>query len=396
MTRKQATRRSSLVRDPAFRLVFCAFACFGLLFGVWQVALADLQLALSLSEGTLGAAITVGFVASFPAMLLGGRLADRVGTGRLMGGAALAMALAFLGLAFVGQYAALIGLLLVFFGASGAFDVGINAAAIGVEQENSRPAIPYLHAAFSGSAALGALAAGLLLFLGVPFRVLYLMITLVMCILAYGAYRRRAPAGSGDTGSATTPTATRLYRVPAILLLAGITGLAFLSEGTLETWSAIYLRSSLDAPALLGAGGPTVFHAAMLAGRLLSGRAVTVLGRRRLLCVAGASAGLGMLVALATTAPPLVLLGLLVTGLALAGVAPIAFSLAGDLAPGRAGEASSVITTVGYTGFLLGPALIGGLAELAGLRVALGSVAVAGGAIAALSTRVASKSNRER
>jgi MFS family permease len=88
--------------------------------------------------------------------------------------------------------------------------------------------------------------------------------------------------------------------------------------------------------------------------------------------------------ALATDLPVLVLAGFLVVGLALAGVAPIAFSLAGDAAPRRAGAASAVITTIGYGGFLLGPGLVGGLAEVSSLRLALLVVAAAGIAISAL------------
>ncbi len=75
-------------------------------------------------------------------------------------------------------------------------------------------------------------------------------------------------------------------------------------------------------------------------------------------------------------------------GLALSAVVPIAFSVAGDLAPGRAGGAISVVTTLGYGGFLVGPVLVGGLAELLGLRAALGAIVVAGIAIFILSLRV--------
>jgi MFS family permease len=80
--------------------------------------------------------------------------------------------------------------------------------------------------------------------------------------------------------------------------------------------------------------------------------------------------------------------GFLLVGLALAAVAPVAFSVAGDLVPERAGSAVSVVTTVGYGGFLLGPPLVGGLAEVVGLRAALGVVAAAGLAIFLLSLRL--------
>lgn len=54
-----------------------------------------------------------------------------------------------------------------------------------------------------------------------------------------------------------------------------------------------------------------------------------------------------MALALATAAPVLVVVGFLVVGLAISGVAPLAFSAAGDLAPERAGAAVSVVTTFG-------------------------------------------------
>ncbi|MDQ3590356.1 MAG: hypothetical protein M3392_08995 [Actinomycetota bacterium] len=47
-----------------------------------------------------------------------------------------------------------------------------------------------------------------------------------------------------------------------------------------------------------------------------------------------------------------------------------------------------MVTTLGYGGFLLGPVVVGGLAELLGLRVALGTIAVAGLLIFTLALRL--------
>jgi MFS family permease len=99
-----------------------------------------------------------------------------------------------------------------------------------------------------------------------------------------------------------------------------------------------------------------------------------------------------MALSLATREPLLVVAGFLVVGLALSAVVPVAFSTAGDLAPsGRAGAAISVVTTFGYGGFLLGPVIVGGLAEVFGLRVALGTIVVAGILIFAFSLRLAGR-----
>jgi MFS family permease len=132
---------------------------------------------------------------------------------------------------------------------------------------------------------------------------------------------------------------------------------------------------------LLAAAGPAVFHVAMFIGRMASAAVVQRLGSHAVLRGAGLLAALGMTLALATDVPAWTLAGFLVTGLALAAVAPQAFSIAGDHARGFGGEASSLITMVSYSGFLLGPALIGGLSQAYGLRVALASLIVAGLAI---------------
>jgi MFS family permease len=66
--------------------------------------------------------------------------------------------------------------------------------------------------------------------------------------------------------------------------------------------------------------------------------------------------------------------------------------MAGDVAPGGTGAAVSVVTTLGYGGFLLGPVIVGGIAELAGLRAALLTIVAAGLVIAALALRVSATS----
>ena len=90
------------------------------------------------------------------------------------------------------------------------------------------------------------------------------------------------------------------------------------------------------------------------------------------------------MLALSTQSAPIILGGFLVTGLAVAVIAPVTFSIVGDVAPERVGEASSILATVAYLGLLLGPVIVGGLAEFLGLRLALASIIVMGGFISLL------------
>lgn len=370
-----------------------AFIVFGFLFGIWQVLLTDLSASLGLSSGALGFALTAGLTASIPAMLVGGRLGDRLGQRVIIVGAALVMGSVFLGLAFVQSHAVLIALLVALFAASGMYDVGINAGAMALEHVNGQKVIPYMHAGFSGGCIIGALSAGLFVAAGVPFRLLYIVVTVSVWSIVGVVWKcLHAPRPASMQAAPSNEKRNRLglYKNTALLLIAFITTLAYLSEGAVGNWSASYLRRTLGLTVTLGAAGVAVFHTAMLCGRVAAGELVKRLGSRTTLKLAGLATALGMAIALSTDLLAIILLGLLIVGSSVSMVAPVAFSIAGELAPDRAGEASSVITTIGYGGLLVGPSLIGGAAEVAGLRAALAVVIVAGMMICFLSLYIPS------
>lgn len=388
------TTLPSAARDPspAFAPVLGTFAAFGLMYGVWQVLLADLALDLRLSTGALGAALSVGALASIPVMLVGGRLADRFGPARLVAAAALGLAAALVGVAFAPTYPALLALLILFTGSSGLYDVAINTLAVHHGRAARREVLPAFHAGFSGFAALGALLAGLLLAGGVPFRLVYLPLAVAVAAVALLVWRTvplARPAGPANAAPADAdPAARSVYRHPTVLLLAALALMAFFGEGAVENWSTLYLREHLHVPAAVGAAGVAVFHAAMLLGRLGAARLLPAVGRRTWLLLAGALGAVGTALATGSALAVPAVAGLLLVGLALAAVAPVAFSLAGDAAPRQVGAATSVITTIGYFGFLVGPSVIGGVAQFSSLRTALMLVGVASAVILALAWRL--------
>ena len=321
-------------------------------------------------------------------MALLGWAADRLGRRVFICLSAGAFGVGVVGLAFSGGYVAMLVALVVIYAASGLYDVGINAAGVDLERAAGRRFMSYLHAAFSAGGMVGALSAGALLQAGVGYRYVYLAVLGPLAVLILTVATTRfapteaaaddAPEGGEKTGR------YGLYGSPPLLLVAAIATLALLAEGEMEHWSGVYLRGTLGLPALLGGSGVAVFYGSMAIGRFAAAGVIGVLGDRRTLLGAGLLTAGGMSLALATREPVLVVAGFLLVGLALSAVVPIAFSTAGDLAPGRPGAAISVVTTLGYGGFLLGPALVGGLAEAVGLRGALGIIVAAGLSIAAL------------
>lgn len=374
------TEPRSVVFTRVFVYALLGFATFGFISGILHVVVTDLLTAFNLTSGTLGRAFTIGSIGSLPIMFYGGRVADRFGQKALLAISAIALATALVGTSLAQSYSALILLLLLSACASGALDVGINAASITAEQRSGRKLIAYCHAAFSGFAALSALLAGLVLSAGISFRFLYLLAAFVcalyvVTILLGGGLPREVPKEIASKGIHRPRS---LFREPVLLLLGGIVALAAISESSLEIWSAVYLRNVLSLPALVGASGVAGYHLAMFIGRLLMARLTLRFARRTLLTASGLTALIGMTLALSTTHSVLILAGFFIVGLALAGVAPMGFSLAGDLSKGRAGETSSVMTLISYSGFLIAPGLIGMLANALGLRAALGTIILSG------------------
>ena len=391
-------KHRSVFKSPSFVATFLAFGVFGFIAGAWAVLLADLRASLSLSPGVFGIALTAGFVTALPAMILGGRVVDRFTPGVLIGVTGAVMALALVGLSQVRGYWSLIGVFMIYFAANSAYDVGINAAGIDIEQTSDRQIMAYFHAAFSGVAAIGALLTGAFVETGVAFRLLYIgMAVGLVTITTLLFWSRMLPTepGTQERPDVSTNADQRsLFRNSAVVLIALIVCLGYFGEGAIENWSAIYLRTWLTFPAIVGASGVALFHTAMAAGRFGGARFIEGTDRVRLLQIVGVVGTIGMTVAVVTTNPVSILLGLFVVGLSLSIVSPIGYSLAGDFAPERSGEASSVVTFVGWGAFIVGPGLVGGLAEVGGLRAALATVVLTTGGITLLAYRV--QGNEER
>lgn len=352
-----------------------AFGVFGMLWGAWQAVLPDLAADRQLSSGPLGAILTLGFVASLPTMIVAGRLVDRAGAGWGIAVSAVAMATALLVIGTLPSLPLLIAAFILFAAGSGAYDVAINGAAMGDDAWSGPTRLTLLHAAFSGGGVLGAIGGGLVLGSGIAFPLVYLVLAggLVLTAVAMASSAWHRPPSSG-----VVPRREALVLLP----LAVLAGLAFLAEGSMETWSAIYLRDVLGAAALVGALGPAAFHAAMFIGRLVGAGVAGWLGAPTTLLLAGLTTLIGMAVALLVTAPAAAIAGMAVAALGASFVVPVVVSLAAQRAGPHAGRAASYVLTLGYAGFLVGPSLVGIGGELLGLRAALVVVPVAAAFIA--------------
>jgi len=177
-----------------------------------------------------------------------------------------------------------------------------------------------------------------------------------------------------------------LRPVPRLLLVLGaLCALAFFVENAWQSWGAVHLESDLGASPALGALAPALFAGAAalsrLSGHALAGR-VSELTLLRGGAVLGAA---GTLLGALAPAAGLALVGVVAAGAGISICAPVLFSIAGRGADEAVrGAAVSVVTTIAYLGFLVGPAAVGLLASATTLETSLAAVAAVSLALAAL------------
>jgi MFS family permease len=352
------------------------FALDGFVFGSWAARVPDVSAATGAGPTALGVALLCLSVGALACMQLTAALCARLGTGLT---AALAGVVASLGAVLPGfatGVPVLCAALLAFGAATGAVNVAANSVGVQVEARAGRPLLSGLHAAFSAGGLLGALVGGLA---SAVVGVAPHLVAVGVLGLALMAWAGPVLVGADAGGPASERPGRRAGaddgpRPTAVLVVLGaVAGATAYGEGALSDWGALHLRQELHAAPALAAAGYAGFSSAMAIGRLAGGRLVAEVGERRLLVGGALLAAAGALTAVLTTSLPVALAGFVVVGLGLANVFPLAIARAGALG-GPSGVALS--TTVGYTGLLGGPPVIGFLAEHAGLPAALATVAL--------------------
>jgi MFS family permease len=353
--------------------VYVVFGANGALMGSWVPRIPEVKATIGLSPGVLGVALLAPAVGALLAMPFAGGLASRYGSAPATRAAAAAFFPLGATVGLASNAVTLFAALLAWGAAMGVLDVTMNAQAVTVERAAGRSLMSGFHATFSLGALLGAGAGVAAAELGLPVggQLAGLGAGLLAAVLATSV--AMLPDRLSVAGQA--PLLVR-PRGPQVLLAAAAFAV-LLCEGATADWSAVYLRESLGAgPAGAGAAF-AAFSATMTAGRLLGDAVLNRIPRRlavrRFATVAALGLGTGL--ALARVADGRVAVAAAVGGFAVLGAGisvtfPALLAEAGATSA-RPAEAIGAVSTGGYLGFLVGPPVIGGVAELAGLPVAL-------------------------
>jgi MFS family permease len=375
------------------------FALNGVVFGSWAPRVPALAAQIGAAEGPLGLSLLGASIGMIASALLTGSLCARYGA-RVIVVIAAVVGCAVLPVLGMAASPLQLGLILVVLGVMvGGLDVAMNIAAVTAIRQSGRAIMPVFHASFSIGGLIGALGAALAVSLELnPLR--HLSIVAVVGALIALSFSRWIPVEQLRPASENDGPKRSLVKRPVLWLLGFIALCSSVAEGASVDWSAffgVHQRGIGEAAAALVYAG---FSISMAVARLLGERIETRWGAQRMLIGGSTLGAVGLFVAVLVPVPAFTYIGFALAGMGLAYGFPIALELAGAVgrrADGGGGERElGFVTTIAYSGFLLGPPMVGGIASITNLSMALGVAGVIAWAIAPLALLAARARRREQ
>jgi len=369
-----------LVADAGLRRARWAtraqFSALGFLAGTWGAHIPSVKAHHGLSEFSLSMVLLAAALGAVASLLFAGRVVGQLGARRAAVAAGLLMCAMFAIFLVLPGFWVLLPAAFVFGTGMSLFDVSINSEGSELESLSGRAIMSNLHGMFSvGAMAGAALASALLRAEVAPALQLASVaagLSLLMVVAAGGMLDTHAGAAAAQEEKATFAWPRGLLLVIGLLIFAGMT-----AEGVMYDWCVLYLKQDVGMPQDQAALGYAAFAGAMAAARF-GGDALRARYSEQLILLTGAVlAAVSMAVVLLVGTPGVALVGFALTGAGLAPVAPILFNAATRVPGVSRAAAIASVTSIGYSGFMIGPPLIGGIAQATSLTVALSIVVLA-------------------
>ena len=338
----------------ATRFVFLAL---GLAISAWAVLVPYAKARLGVNEAVLGLLLLLVGSGAIISMPFAGWLTSRFGCRKTLVVSTTVFMLSLVGLASVSSIWAF-GLSLFMFGASsGVVDVGMNIQAILVEKERNRSMMSGLHGMYSVGGFFGALIISALLNLGLTPVSAIVCLTMTLIVILFVMARFLFPYGhdSKNRKSFTLPKGS-------ILMLGVLCFIMYMGDGVVLDWGALFMTTTKSIPRDTAGLSFAVFSVAISIGRLFGDRLVEWLGIRKVMTGSGFIAALGFIIVMEAPSAWVAFAGFVVVGLGASNLIPLLFTIASRQKKIPVPLAISSVTTLGYLGLLVGPAMMGFIA----------------------------------
>jgi predicted MFS family arabinose efflux permease len=357
------------------RAMTAMFLANGFIIGSWAPQIPLVMTRLEISETLLGILILLFGIGALIAMPSCGYLMGRYGSRAVLRAFAL---LACFGLLFIVLAPSfwLVAPAMVFFGgAVGGMDVAMNTNAVAVEQHLGRGIMSSSHGFWSLGGFFGGGLGGIAI-QSVGFFAHACVVTVVVLAIVLAASRflvvdpHHSASGAKKATKFAWPTNPLIYMIGLIALFSMI------PEGAVLDWAALYLQQELGADIATAGFAFAAFSGTMAAMRFLGDHVRGRFGAVRTMRASTLIAASGIMIAGVATEPHVAIAAFAFAGLGVANIVPIAFSAAGNQKGTATATSMSVVTTMGYSGILVAPSIVGFVGERTGLGPVFVALAV--------------------
>lgn len=355
------------------------FALFGVIMGSWAGRIPALAERVHVSHSALSMVLLcggVGALLSFPvSAFLMGRFGARKSL--LIAGLALLAVLVSIGIAPTVPRLMMAVLMLGI--TASTYDVAMNAAAAKREKQTGTSQMSMLHGLACGGGLAGATLGSLMAGLHIAPATHFIMVAIPLAMALVGACQM---LDIEDTAEQVEKKKFALPRGPMALL--GLLGfLGSMSEGSIADWSGVFLKEHFDVGDGMAPLALTCFSAMMLISRLVGDKLKAKYGAQRLITSGAMLSAAGLFFAVLSPNAYFALGGFAVAGLGLSLLFPFVFSAAGAQGP----VALAGVASMAYSGTLMGPPVIGAIAQHVGMQMAIGYVGALSLVIAFVASR---------
>lgn len=362
------------------------FFCQGICFASWASRIPNIKSALHLSEAALGTILLGLPIGQLLTMPFSGRAVTRFGSKAVLRIAAIcyAVALTNMGLATQPWHLALC---LFIFGVCGNLcNISVNTQGVNAEALYGRSIMSSFHGVWSISGFTGALIGLLMMKLNVPPYLHFWMIAGFVILLELYFIKFLL-----HTVTSKTASSFKTIRLPkGLLLQLGIIGFCCLScEGCMFDWSGVYFKQVVKTDGSFISLGYAAFMIAMATGRFTGDKLAEKFSRKKMVQVSGILIFSGMMFAVIFPYLITATIGFLIVGFGVSSIVPLLYSTVGkaELNVSK-GIAIATVSSIGFLGFLMGPPLIGYIAQLAGLQYSFMTIAFLGLGISYMISKV--------
>jgi MFS family permease len=359
----------------------------GLCFASWASRIPDIKTSLHLNDGMLGSILFALPVGQFLMMPFSGKLVTHFGSRRVILFALplYTVCLSNIGLVKEGWQLAIA---LFLFGLAGNLcNISINTQGVTTEKLYQRPIMASFHGGWSLAGFTGALIGLLMINLKVAPYWHFLTIILIVWVIVWINHPFLVKGKSGFNEN--EPKRKFFSRPDSILLQLGIIGFCSMaSEGAMFDWSGVYFKDVVKAPSSFVILGYTSFMIMMATGRFVADYVITKIGRKKLLQICGVMISTGLFTSVLFPNLITCTFAFMLVGLGVSSIVPTVYSAAGRHSKVPPGIALATVSSVSFLGFLMGPPLIGHIAQIAGLRYSFAVIGIFGIGISLLVSRI--------